>query len=53
MTDHNVIMINKDLYDSLIEDTRFLNALQTAGVDNWDGYDYALEILEGMDEPNE
>lgn len=26
----------------------FLAALEAAGVDNWDGYDYALEIYEEM-----
>ncbi|MFD9950816.1 hypothetical protein ACFWYW_58680 [Nonomuraea sp. NPDC059023] len=29
------------------EDSAFLNALQTAGVDNWDGYSYACEIARG------
>ena len=27
------------------EDLDFLSALQSAGVDNWDGYDYAIEIM--------
>jgi len=25
---------------------KFLNALNAAGVDNWDGYDFAMEALE-------
>lgn len=31
----------------LQEDAAFLNALQIAGVDNWDGYSYACEIARG------
>ena len=27
----------------LLEDSLFYKCLQHAGVDNWDGYDYALE----------
>ena len=30
------------------EDT--LNALYGAGVDNWEGYDFAMEMLENEDE---
>ncbi len=30
-------------------DSDFLLSLQAAGVDNWSGYDYAFEILEGLD----
>lgn len=29
------------------EDLALLSALQAAGVDNWDGYDYAIDILNG------
>ena len=53
MPDHNVIMLSKSLYSSLMDARRFLNALQAAGVENWEGYGYALEILEEMNEPNE
>ena len=28
----------------LREDSKFLDCLRAAGVDNWDGYDYAQEI---------
>lgn len=40
----------KELEDENAElksDTRFLNALYAAGVDNWDGYDYAQELYQG------
>ncbi len=40
------IAINKKLYEELIEDSRILSALRGAGVDNWDGYDDAMQSLE-------
>jgi hypothetical protein len=42
----NQKVISKEKYEGLIESERVLNALLAAGVDNWDGYDYAIEILE-------
>lgn len=35
--------------DALEEDSAKLGALETAGVDNWDGYSYAMEILGGSE----
>lgn len=32
-------------YKELLEDQNRLRALEAAGVDNWDGYDYALDQL--------
>ncbi len=40
------ITISKKEYDELLEQVEFLNALKACGVDNWDGYDYAVEMLE-------
>lgn len=40
------IEISKSEYEELIEDQKLLHALQGAGVDNWEGYDFALEALE-------
>ena len=40
------VTIKKSEYDQLIKDSEFLDALRAAGVDNWDGYGYALEALE-------
>ncbi len=37
------VTISETDYDELLEDSRFLNCLRNAGVDNWDGYDYAIE----------
>lgn len=33
-------------YNELIEDQVKLRALEAAGVDNWDGYDIAIDMLE-------
>jgi hypothetical protein len=41
----NKIEIDEQEYLELLEDQRLLNALRNAGVDNWDGFDYALEEL--------
>ena len=40
------VTISKEEYDKLNDSERFLNALEAAGVDNWDGYGYAQDILE-------
>jgi phage pi2 protein 07 len=39
------ITITKDEYDELIEDRKFLDCLRSAGVDNWEGYDFAIEMF--------
>ena len=41
------IKIARDEYENLIQSDDFLRALQAAGVDNWDGYDLAQEMMEG------
>lgn len=38
-----MITIPKSEYDELQHDSNFLNCLRAAGVDNWDGYDFARE----------
>jgi len=35
------ITITLEEYNRLVEDSEFLNALEAAGVDNWEGYDEA------------
>lgn len=42
----DTITISKEEYNRLNENERFLCALQAAGVDNWDGYDHAQDIME-------
>ena len=49
MSDRETVTIPKEEYESLLEDSRFLAALRAAGVDNWEGYDYAFDYL-GEDE---
>lgn len=44
------VTITKDLYDQLIKDSNFLSALEGAGVDNWGGYDDAIESLTNTEE---
>lgn len=40
-----MVTITKKEYDSLCEDAAKLTALECAGVDNWSGYDFAMDIL--------
>ena len=47
MNEKEMVTITKEEYESLLEDSEWRNALERAGVDNWDGYDYAMEILWG------
>ena len=39
------VTITKEEYDDLVENYQWLCALESAGVDNWCGYDHAKEIL--------
>ena len=39
----DMITITVAEYERLVDGVRFLECLQHAGVDNWDGYDFALE----------
>jgi hypothetical protein len=45
-----LMTITRKEYESLVADSNFLEALQSAGVDNWSGYDYAHEILNGSED---
>lgn len=40
------VTISKEKYEELLEDSQKLNALECAGVDNWEGYGYAMELME-------
>lgn len=40
----------KRYLEDLEEDREFLYALQAAGVDNWNGYEYACKIYNGEEE---
>lgn len=41
------VTISKAEYEELLDDQKLLNALQACGVDNWDGYGFALDMLKG------
>lgn len=45
------VTIRKSLYDELMEESRWLAALEAAGLDNWEGVSFAREILEEREEP--
>lgn len=40
------ITIDKEEYDELVADQKFLSALMAAGVDNWEGFEQAQDSLE-------
>lgn len=42
----NTVTITKERYEELIETESWLLALESAGVDNWDGIDFARELYE-------
>ena len=44
--DKEMVKISKEEYKHLLEDSDILSALNAAGVDNWDGYDSAIEAME-------
>lgn len=44
-----MVTITEEEYDQLFEDSRFLEALRAAGVDNWNGYEVAQEMIEEWD----
>lgn len=43
------IYLSLDEYANLIQRDQWLTCLEAAGVDNWDGYEYALEMYEAED----
>ena len=50
---NETVTISKEEYESLLEDQHMLQCLQAAGVDNWDGYDLAIEMMNGEGEEDE
>ncbi len=41
-----MITISKKEYDDLLDAAKFLTCLEGAGIDNWIGYDDAIELME-------
>ena len=48
--DEEMITITKKEYNRFKQRSLKLQALEDAGVDNWDGYGYAMELLNGEEE---
>lgn len=46
------VTISQEEYDEMQKDIAFLECLRDAGVDNWDGYDFAVEAYQEQ-HPNE
>lgn len=44
-----IIEITKKEYEKFLKDSRLLRALEAAGVDNWEGYDIAIDYYNGED----
>jgi len=42
----NDVTMSVEDYEELAEDCKILNALRRAGVDNWEFWDDAMELLE-------
>ena len=43
-----MVTISREEYERLQADSALLNALMSVGVDNWDGWDQAHEVLDLM-----
>ena len=46
----DVVIISKSEYESLTEDAEFLSCLAACGVDNWDGYSDARQMISEEEE---
>lgn len=45
LTRPETVTLSREQYDELLQDQALLRALEAAGVDNWDGWNVALETL--------
>ncbi len=43
------VVIPKEEYEGLLDSQKWLTALENAGVDNWDGIDFARELYDEDD----
>lgn len=48
-----MMYVPKDAYEQLVKDSAILDALYAAGVDNWEGYEEAMSILEEWEAEDE
>lgn len=49
-SDEEMILVHKQEYAELKEQAVWLECLEAAGVDNWDGYDIAKEMYDNYGE---
>lgn len=49
MDSEEYITIKLKDWEEVCDDSHLLKCLQAAGVDNWDGYDYAIEMYNDGD----
>lgn len=49
MSEEGTVVVSISRFNELVRDSRFLTALEVAGVRTWDGYDTALTLLEEME----
>jgi hypothetical protein len=40
-----IVTIPKAEYEDLLADVKWLRALEASGVDNWEGFDFAKDLL--------
>ena len=50
MDDKGLVTITQEEYDELLKRSDWLDCLESAGVDNWCGYEYAQELSREGDE---
>ena len=48
--DDETVTITLEFYGELFDDQMLLEALKSQGVDNWDGYDLAIESINEYEE---
>lgn len=44
--DDGTVTVSIEEYEELVNDQKFLNCLYSAGVDNWEGFEDAKELLD-------
>ena len=44
------VTYTKEEHESALEDSMWITALENAGVDNWEGYEFAMDIYQEMKE---
>lgn len=47
------LTLSQEEYEELLESDKMLSALERAGVDNWEGYDFAIELMNDDDKDEE